>query len=245
MTIVAGSALVTVTVDFSEVFVVHSGFAVFVAVQAGKGFVVARHIVADAACVPFVVVLAAVNRKVQGIVFAELAFFPARVAGEAVGAVVHIAVDAGVLVIGLCLSVRVTIDAGEFLAIAGHGVALGTVLPLVVMCAGVNREKLRVVIRELAALAGGVAGQAVGAVEDIAGHALVKGIGFVPGVRVAIYTGEQLFVRGHGVAFGTVLPLVVVRTGEDGEKLGVVVFELPLLTAGMALQAIGAVENVP
>jgi len=94
------------------------------------------------------------------------------------------------------------------------------------------------VVFELTLLTAGMAAEAVGAVEDITGNSGMLCVGFILAMGVAIDAGEQLFVFRHSVAFGAVLPLVVMGTGEDGEEQGVMIAELSFFTAGMTEQAV-------
>ena len=146
--------------------------------------------------------------------------------------------------VGFVLAVGVAVDAGEQLFVFRHSVALGAVLPLVIMGTGEDGEELGVMFAEIALFTAGMAEQAVLRIPRVSADALVLFIHLLLVVLVAAQAGDSLAVFRLVMADGALIPGAFVLAGVDREKLRVVRGEIAGIAVRVTGEAIAAVVNI-
>jgi hypothetical protein len=180
------------------------------------------------------------DRKEQIIVFSEFAFLTGRVTLETLRTCVSIAGNSRMLRIHFGLSMLVTNDTREVLAIRRIGMTREALIPGTGVFTGEDGEELRIVIAELAALARRVTGETRAAFISIARDALMFRIHFT----LLMFMTSEASEVGEGcrilVALLAVTPFAIVLPGKN-RKEGVVVGEKrrPPVVGIVALLAIG------
>lgn len=97
-------------------------------------------------------------------------------------------------------------------------------LPCADMRACVDGKEQIVMVSILAALAGGVTGQAIIAGVRVARHSRMIGVGFCNLVLMAIRTGNHGKGTGTYMALCALLPGTLMRSRKDWKKIGIVIF---------------------
>jgi len=165
---------------------------------------------AGGAVIPLAAVRSRKDWKVLVVVIAKIAFPSGGMAVVAIGAIEHVAAYAAVLFIHFSLSMLMALHTGKYFAVIRLYVAGAAIIPLVVVFAAENREKLVVMVAKIGLLPGGVATVAIGAIKYITGDALVFRIHFGLSMLMALHTGKGTAVIGVDMARLAIAPGVFV-----------------------------------
>ena len=143
------------------------------------------------------------------------------------------------------LRLQVAFKTTENSAIKQSRMTVNTIIPAVEMSAGEDREELRVVFGERSFLSGRMTGIAGAGKILVSGHTAVHVIHIGLVVIMTGKAGIYRTINRRGMANGTVGPFAVMRSGEDREKLGVVIGKIARFPGWVAEITILTIIIVP
>jgi hypothetical protein len=160
MTIVAGIAVIDIVLNFTEMFVIHPGLNVLMAVEAGELFAIGRIVVAFHALLPLSLVFPGKDREELRVVVREFTLPAIQMAEQTIGALISITRYPLMRCIHLRLCMLVTGQAGELLTVRRIVVTRKAFCPLPCVSSGEDGKKLYVVVAEITAFSAGMAAEA-------------------------------------------------------------------------------------